>query len=160
MLRIQLKRKRKNYLCLSIIATSLLLCLSFVNRLKWREWKWLPAAAFEIRNHIQEISPSPDWIDFKTHYKKNKTLKPSALIWAYLFLWGQPVHLGAATVICLASREIRTKLKVQCWGYQTSPPGAGTSPALLTGGWTVRFETGIFPPAHGLWPNRERGGRE
>lgn len=63
-------------------------------------------------------------------------------------------------MICLASREIRTKLKVQCWGYQTSPPGAGTSPALLTGGWTVRFETGIFPPAHGLWPNRERGGGE
>lgn len=75
MFQIQLKRKRKNYLCLSIIATSLLLCLSFVNRLKWIEWKWLPAAAFEIRNHIQEISPLPDWIDFKTHYKKNKTLK-------------------------------------------------------------------------------------
>lgn len=71
----------------------------------------------------------------------------------YLFLWGQPVHLGVAIEICWATQEIHIKLRVRCWGYQTSQPAAGTSPTLLTGGWTAHSESDIFPPAHELWPD-------
>lgn len=85
-----------------------------------------------------------------------KMFKHQALIRSYLFLWGQPVHLGVAIEICWATQEIHIKLRVQCWGYQTSQPAAGTSPALLTGGWTVHSESDIFPPAHELWPDEGR----
>lgn len=45
----------------------------------------------------------------------------------------------------------------QCWEYQTFRPGVGTSPALLTGGWTAHSDSGISPPARGLWPDEGEG---
>lgn len=80
--------------------------------------------------------------------------------WSYLSLWGQPVHLGAVREIYWVSREIHILLRAQCWGYQTSQHGDGTSPALWTRGWTAHSESDISPPAREPWPVRGRKSQE